>query len=136
MRQSMEDNFWSISKKPQISSSFRPFVGRKGLKRTRGSNLTQDEIKKRILINLYEKGSGLNQNQIRAIPTLNSVEWNALGSILAELCVAGKLNADSPSDYKEGAWIYTITDDGREFIELLKKMRGLGVGFSLFDESQ
>ena len=136
MRQTLEENFWTYSKKPQISSSFSPFVGRKGFKRTRGSNLTQDEIKKRILINLYEKGEGLNQNLIRAIPTLNSVEWNALSSILAELCVAGKLNPDSPSDYKEGAWIYTITDDGREFIELLKKMRGLGVGFSLFDENR
>jgi predicted transcriptional regulator len=131
----MKENFLLSSKNSQIVSSFNPFVPRKGFKRTRGSNLTQDEIKKRILINLYEKGSGLNQNQIRAIPTLNSVEWNALGSILAELCVVGKLNADPPSDYKEGAWMYSITDDGREFIELIKKMRGLGGGFSFFDEN-
>ena len=128
----MEENFWNLSKNSQISSTFSPYVPRKGFKSTRG-NLTQDEIKKRILINLYEKGAGLNQNQIKAIPTLNSIDWNILGSILAELCVVWKLNADSPSEYKEGSWIYTITDEGRKFIEALKKMRSLGMGFSIFD---
>ena len=107
-------------------------VPRKGFKRKTGSNLTHDEIKKRILIKLYEKQEGLNQNQIQAIPTLNSSDWNTLGVILAELCVVGKLNADSPSDYKEGSLIYTITDDGRKFIEIWKKMRGIGTGFSFF----
>ena len=132
MCQTLEENFCALSKNSQISPTFSPYVPRKGFRSTRG-NLTQDEIKKRILINLYEKGAGLNQNQIKAIPTLNSIDWNILGSILAELCVAWKLNADSPSEYKEGSWIYTITDEGREFIEAIKKMRSLGMGFSLFD---
>jgi len=108
-------------------------VPRKGFKRKTGSSLTLDEIKKRILIKLYEKREGLNQNQIQALPTLNSSDWNALGAILAELCIVGKLNADTPSDYREGVWIYTITDDGRKFIETWKKMRGLGAGFSFFN---
>ena len=108
-------------------------VGRKGVKRKIGSNLTQDEIKKRILIKLYEKREGLNQNQIRALPTLNAVEWNFLGAILAELCVVGKLNYDSPREYKEGVWIYTITDEGRKFLDTLKKMKRLGAGFNLFN---
>jgi len=107
-------------------------VPRKGFKRKTGSNLTLDEIKKRILIKLYEKREGLNQNQIRALPTLNAVEWNALSAILSELCVVHKLNPDPPSDYKEGAWIYTITDDGRKFIETWKKMKGIGAGFDFF----
>ena len=108
-------------------------VPRKGFKRKTGSNLTLDEIKKRILIKLYEKREGLNQNKIRALPTLNATDWNDLSSILAELCVVGKLNADPASDYKEGSWIYTIIDDGREFVEVWKKMRGIGIGFSFFN---
>jgi len=109
------------------------FMPRKGFKRKTGSNLTSDEIKKRILIKLYEKHEGLNKNKIRALPTLNAVDSSALGAILAELCVVGKLNADSTSDYNEGVWIYTITDEGREFLERWKKMRGLGTGFSFFN---
>ena len=121
----------SINQK-QFNASVH-IVPRKGFKRKTSSNLTLDEIKKRILIKLYEKREGLNQNQIRALPTLNAVEWNALSAILAELCIVDKLNADPPSDYKEGAWIYTITDDGRKFIETWKKMKGIGAGFSFFN---
>ena len=108
-------------------------MGRKGVRHKRGLNLTQDEIKKRILISLFERGEGRNQNQISALPSLNIVEWNFLGSTLAELCVVGKLNADPPDEYKEGSWIYTITDDGRNFIEILRKLRGLGTGFTIFE---
>jgi len=118
--------------KPKIAN-IDPFnVGRKGHS-SKKRNLSSDEIKKRILIKLYEKHEGLNKNKIRALPTLNAVDSSALGAILAELCVVGKLNADSTSDYNEGVWIYTITDEGREFLERWKKMRGLGTGFSFFN---
>jgi len=108
-------------------------VGRKGLRRKKGSNLSPDEIKKRIMIHLYKESEGLNQNQIRAIPTLNSADWNFLAAILAELCVVGKLEADTPDDYKEGQWTFTLTGEGRDFIEQWKKMKGLGSGFSFFE---
>jgi len=108
----------------------------KGFKRRKGGNLSLDEIKKRILIKLYEQREGLNQNKIRAIPTLNAVEWNALGAVLAELCVVGKLNADPTDDYKEGAWKFTITEEGRKFIEVWKNLRGLGAGFTFFSSDE
>jgi len=108
----------------------------KGFKRRKGGNLSLDEIKKRILIKLFEEREGLNQNQIRAIPTLNAVEWNALGAVLAELCIVGKLNADPTDEYKKGAWKFSITEEGREFIETLKKMKGIGAGFSFFNPNE
>lgn len=109
-------------------------VGRKGLRRKKGSSLSPDEIKKRIMIALFKERNGLIQNKIHAIPTLNSLEWNFLGAILAELCVVGKLNADQTDDYKEGQWIFSLTDEGRQFISFWKKMRGLGAGFTFFEK--
>lgn len=108
----------------------------KGFKRHKGGNLTLDEIKKRILIKLYEEREGLNQNQIRALPTLNAVEWSALGAVLAELCVVGKLNADPTDDYREGVLKFSITEEGREFVDGWKKFRGLGAGFSFFSTEE
>jgi len=120
--------------KPKIVN-IDPFnVGRKGLRRKKSGNLSPDEIKKRILIALFRERTGLVQNKIYAIPTLNSVEWNFLGSILAELCVVGKLNAEPTDDYKEGQWIFSLSDEGRKFISVWKEMRGLGTGFTFFEQ--
>ena len=110
-------------------------MGRKGVRHKRGLNLTSDQIKIRILVALFGRADGLNQNQISGLPSINIVEWNFLGATLAELCVVGKLNADPPDEYKEGSWIYTITDDGKNFIEKINELRGLGFGegFALFE---
>jgi len=120
--------------KPKIVRIDPLNVGRKGLSRKTRANLSPDEIKKRIMITLFREGKGLVQNKIYAIPTLNSVEWNFLGAVLAELCVVGKLNADPTDDYKEGQWIFSLTDEGRKFVTVWKEMRGIGTGFTFFEK--
>jgi len=114
--------------------NINPFnVGKKGHS-SKKRNLPPDEIKKRIMIALFRERKGLNQNKIYAITTLNSADWNFLGAILAELCFVGKLNAEPTDSYKEGQWVFSLTDEGRKFITLLKEIKGLGAGFTFFEK--
>ena len=86
-------------------------------------NLSQEQIKIRILAYLYNKGSvGANAYVIQHRANIPSQEHNRFRGFLEELCILSCLEKYEEETSGEKARIYyRITQDGRTVIEQYRK---------------
>ncbi|MDP9289316.1 MAG: hypothetical protein M3P08_14130 [Thermoproteota archaeon] len=98
----------------------------------RQKNLSQEQIKIRILSYLYnrEDGSNAHSIQFHAIPG-HTQEASRFKRLLEELCALERIREVDMSHVTKGRVIYMITNKGRETIEhlrdpLIKEFLGLG----------
>jgi len=88
------------------------------VKKRRNRNLSQTEIKIRILEYLFLKGKeGRNAYdiQLHCVPT--SQEATRFKRFLDELCELGRIEKKDRSNVHKGLITYNITDKGRETIQ-------------------
>ena len=95
-------------------------------------NLSQQEIKIRILSYLYNKEEGSNAHNIQfhAVPG-HTQEASRFKRLLEELCALERIQEVDMSYVAKGRVIYKITNKGRETIEhlrnpLIKEFLGIG----------
>ncbi len=88
---------------------------------TRRRNLSQQEIKIRILSYLYNKVEGSNAHtiQFHAIPG-HTQEASRFKRLLEDLCELDRVQKVDMSHVTKGRVIYKITKKGRETIERLR----------------
>lgn len=87
----------------------------------RQRNLSQQDIKIRILSYLYNKEEGSNAHNIQfhAIPG-HTQEANRFKALLEELCGLERIEEVDMSHVTKGRIIYRITKKGRQTIEHLR----------------
>jgi hypothetical protein len=100
----------------------------------RQRNLSQQEIKIRILSYLYNKKEGRNAHDIQfhAVPG-HTQETSRFKKLLEELCALESIQELDMSHVSKGRVIYIITDKGKKTIEslrdpLIRDFLGLEVG--------
>jgi predicted transcriptional regulator len=88
----------------------------------RQKNLSQEQIKIRILSYLYNKEEGANQHNIQfhAILGRHTQEATRFKRLLEELCKLERIQEVDMSHVAKGRVIYKITDKGRKTIESLR----------------
>ena len=88
----------------------------------RQKNLSQEQIKIRILSYLYHKGEGSNAHNIQfhAILGAHTQEASRFKKLLKDMCILGRIEEIDMGHVTKGRVIYKITDKGRETINHLR----------------
>jgi len=133
MRQIMEENFWNLSKKPQIVCVENLSVTRTGPRSH--TYRSKDSKKLRILSYLFQHAEGANKNTLNSLSGLNSQRWDIVNEMLIELNESGSIEIETHDEIKKGSVLYKITPKGKETIGKLKDLQisGLGGGFDFFE---
>lgn len=86
----------------------------------KGKNLSQEQIKIRILSYLYHKQEGSNAHKIQFRGIGHTQEANRFKILLEELCDLKCIEKVSMDHVRTGTYIYKITDKGRGTIQRLR----------------
>jgi hypothetical protein len=86
----------------------------------RQGNLSQQDIKIRILSYLYDKGEGSNAHNIQFHAIADHIHASRFKGILDELCELDRIQQVDMSHVTKGRVIYKITNRGRQTIEHLR----------------
>jgi hypothetical protein len=90
-------------------------------KQRKGRNLSQGDIKIRILSYLYNKGGdGANAYSIQSHCVPTSQEANRFKHFLDDLCDLERIEKKDRSDLRKGLITYNITQKGRETVQILR----------------
>jgi hypothetical protein len=88
---------------------------------TKGRNLSQADIKFRILIYLFKKGQdGANANNIQSQSVRTSQDASRFRSFLDDLCRLKRIEKKDRSDLHKGLITYNITQKGRDTVQALR----------------
>jgi hypothetical protein len=88
----------------------------------KGKNLSQGDIKIRILSYLFNKGQdGANAYNIQSHCVKTSQDANRFKHFLDELCLIERIEKKDRSDLHKGLITYNITQRGRDTIQALRQ---------------